>query len=753
MIKRVINTTIILGLVVSLIVFFQQKSFASPTAEDIDQITKLVQCIEKKDISCVSVALSSGASPDLQNENTSITILMYAISNYYNDEITSLLIDSAILLNAQDKKGATALIRAVVNPDALNTVEKLLDKGADPNLRRNDDVTALMIAVQINSLPIVKALLAKGADPNLENNDGVTALAIAMERKYHNIVKELIKAKAKPGIAQKRLFYNLQRFVGAEIYNVGKYKRTDIFKVFFKNAKGHCAGLSYLWLYSKWASKNSPEDHNYTWFLSTTKDISSWDGESLLDNKDSDNFNDFLDIVTLFHEPGSHGLNISQTNFKKLLEKSSLRTYGFELNKEYTIASTVTLEQLKELLRKIVNENKLVYLAILEPTNHASALYKDDGIYYFYDPNAFDGEFVTPSVEEIVKKIHTSFNFAGSITNPTIGFAVYGFRKEDQYDAFSIARPPISPIFFKDQAEESSYFPTHPVYWNNDSYIFVPKHQSPKEILDELEVFISEKPLFPAAYIDCPNSTDYFLDKLDKAAINNATLGNKKDTPLILAASYGHLDTLRSYIGKVNLDSQNSLGLTAIMCASRLGFVDIVDELLSFDADANIEDNNKETALIHAVMCGYDRIVEKLIDSGDADKNHQNRDGYTALIIAANKGHIQTVNNLLEKGANPNITAKDGTSALIEVIIKGHIDIVMKLLASCADPNLQRNDGVTALMVAAQKGYTDLVLELLIKCADPKLIANIGKRNITASDLTRDPAILSLLSSTAICIS
>jgi ankyrin repeat protein len=58
-------------------------------------------------------------------------------------------------------------------------VQALLTRGADVNARKNDGLTALMMASQNGHYDVVGVLLAKGANVNARRNDGVTALMMA----------------------------------------------------------------------------------------------------------------------------------------------------------------------------------------------------------------------------------------------------------------------------------------------------------------------------------------------------------------------------------------------------------------------------------------------------------------------------------------------------------------------------------------------------------------------------------------------
>jgi len=78
-------------------------------------------------------------------------------------------------------QGGLAAIHIAARQGSLDTVQALLDSGADINTRSaGDRITPIIIATLNGQFDLAKALLDKGADPNLAEDNGVTPLYAAI---------------------------------------------------------------------------------------------------------------------------------------------------------------------------------------------------------------------------------------------------------------------------------------------------------------------------------------------------------------------------------------------------------------------------------------------------------------------------------------------------------------------------------------------------------------------------------------------
>lgn len=93
--------------------------------------------------------------------------------------------------NAKREDGATALILAATMGSAT-IVEALLDKGANPNAKDSNSWSALMWAARENHIDVVYALLDKNAKPDMKSNNGWTALMLAAFNNHLESVQALL---------------------------------------------------------------------------------------------------------------------------------------------------------------------------------------------------------------------------------------------------------------------------------------------------------------------------------------------------------------------------------------------------------------------------------------------------------------------------------------------------------------------------------------------------------------------------------
>ncbi|KAA0173052.1 hypothetical protein FNF27_05402 [Cafeteria roenbergensis] len=131
--------------------------------------------MDEKLARCLSFT-SRATAPRPARENDGATALVWAASEGHTDTV-ELLLDCGADPEAKDRYGATALVRAAWRGHT-DTVELLLDCGADPEAKDRYGRTAPVWAASEGHTDTVELLLDRGADLEATNNTGKNALAL-----------------------------------------------------------------------------------------------------------------------------------------------------------------------------------------------------------------------------------------------------------------------------------------------------------------------------------------------------------------------------------------------------------------------------------------------------------------------------------------------------------------------------------------------------------------------------------------------
>jgi ankyrin repeat protein len=154
-----------------------------------------------------------------------------------------------------------------------------------------------------------------------------------------------------------------------------------------------------------------------------------------------------------------------------------------------------------------------------------------------------------------------------------------------------------------------------------------------------------------------------------------------KDTPLIVAAAYGHTEVVKLLLEKgAQVNMGNEGGETALHYAARHGHTKVMRILLEHGADPKSKGTGCGTPLQWAVRGGQRQSVKTLLDYG-VDINQRGTDGETALSTAASE-YPDIVSFLISLGADVNTRADNDCTPLQRL-----------LLERGADPTIPCDDG------------------------------------------------------------
>jgi len=142
-----------------------------------------------------------------------------------------------------------------------------------------------------------------------------------------------------------------------------------------------------------------------------------------------------------------------------------------------------------------------------------------------------------------------------------------------------------------------------------------------------------------------------------------------------------------------------------------------------------------KTALSESIANGLPLLALELVERG-ADVNLTDSKGVSPLMQASFSCQVGIVSALLKGRANINATDSDGTSAMMYAASNcADGNVVVLLLRSSAKIDLRNSDGDTALTIAVRNGDEFAVRELTAAGADLNAKNNEGE---TALALARD---------------
>ena len=123
-------------------------------------------------------------------------------------------------------------------------------------------------------------------------------------------------------------------------------------------------------------------------------------------------------------------------------------------------------------------------------------------------------------------------------------------------------------------------------------------------------------------------------------------------------------------------------------------------------------------------------VIVYLLNKG-VDPDATARNGYTTLIVAASSGRTEIIDLLLARGADVNKANDTGWTALMEAALRDQDRTVQQLLKAGAKVNVaETKNGQTPLIVAAKSDRPDSLTAMLAAGADVKAADN--KRGLTA---------------------
>lgn len=217
--------------------------------------------------------------------------------------------------------------------------------------------------------------------------------------------------------------------------------------------------------------------------------------------------------------------------------------------------------------------------------------------------------------------------------------------------------------------------------------------------------------------------------------------------PLAIACNYPSETIIINLLDRgAFVNSRSKGGVTPVMSAAAVGTGRMVDIMLNYGANPNLQDDQGKTAIMHGVENSNYDGVSSLLDVPTIDLSLADKNGKTAFMYAlesknpdmltlflqkgikvnpkdkaaqnlfltsVKKNDMETANMLLGYGLTLDRQNKDTKQALIDAVKNNDLEKASMLLAAGADPNTKDASG-TAVLSYAIKNKNDKMKELLM---------------------------------------
>ncbi|KAI1390554.1 ankyrin repeat-containing domain protein [Hypoxylon trugodes] len=174
--------------------------------KDVDEDTPLKMACGAGFLTMAEFLLTNGADPNTRDSNH--RTCLHITSFRTNPDIIKLLTRYGADVNAVGDTMWTSLhfVTQLDKERTFETVQTLIQAGADVNISGAHEATPLYPAVQANGYDVVELLLNEGAHPDTTTIQGVTPLVVAIRGSNLDVVNLLLAHKARTDILDENGF-------------------------------------------------------------------------------------------------------------------------------------------------------------------------------------------------------------------------------------------------------------------------------------------------------------------------------------------------------------------------------------------------------------------------------------------------------------------------------------------------------------------------------------------------------------------
>ncbi|WP_339046383.1 ankyrin repeat domain-containing protein [Candidatus Mesenet endosymbiont of Agriotes lineatus] len=215
-----------------------------------------------------------------------------------------------------------------------------------------------------------------------------------------------------------------------------------------------------------------------------------------------------------------------------------------------------------------------------------------------------------------------------------------------------------------------------------------------------------------------------------------------KDNQLIKATVKGDLDKIKRLLNdganinvrcEIFYDRINQIrfdGDTPLHIAAHFGHLDVMNYLIDAGADLDARCNNSNTPLINTIFNKKLDAFELLINRG-TNVNLRYANGRTALHHAVLYKNKEMVNILMNNGADPNIGDCRGKTPMFYT--NGNLALMESIIYKVNDIDTRYSSGRTPLYCMARENKAEFVQLLLAREADPNIPTVNGNTSLLST--------------------
>ena len=716
--------------------------------------------------------INYGANVNAADKN-SVTALMMACGRG-NVEAINALLNAGADSNMTNTKGLTCIHYAVVGGCSKQTLQPIIDHGADINAINEDDLTALMIACQKGNVEAINVLLNAGgdsnvtdtmgstwihhaaggicskvtlqaiidrsADVNATNNHSTTALMMACERRNAETVNVLLQAGADPNIA------DTEGFTSIQIATLGGCNKETLQAVIDYGADVNAANKNSITALMMACGRGNVEAINALLNAGADSNITNTKGltcihYAVVGGCSKQTLQAIVD----------HGADINATNEDNLTalmgacQKGNVEAINVLLNAgaDSNITDTKGLTWIHHAACGICSKATLQVIidhgANVNATNKNSvtALILACGVGNVEAINALLNAGADHNIADT--EGHTVIHYAviGSCNKETLqAICDYGAdvnaANKDNVTALMIAcsRRNVEAINALLNAGADSNIS------NNMGLTCIDHAVAGGCSKETLQTIINH-----GADVNAINMGSVIalmsietINVLLKAGGDPNIADAQGLTWIHQAVGMGcNIEILQTIIDHgADVNATNNYNISPLMTACQTGNAEAINVLFNAGADPSIADFNGVTLIHQSVVLGCNKKTLQTIINHGADVNAIENKHLTALMLACQKGNVNAINVLLKAGADHNVQDITGATLIHHAAVAQDYsqETLQTIINHGVDVNATNNESVTALMTACQQKNVEAIHLLLKAGADPNIADTSGATSI-----------------------